>query len=59
MFKKANLKDIKDIKKFKVFEKSKFIEFPKLGLLEMDKIVKNWKTIGRDFAYRLWLYKKY
>ncbi len=40
VFKKANLNDIKDIKKFKVFEKSKFIEFPKLGLLEMDKIVK-------------------
>ena len=39
-------KDIKKIKTFKVLKKNKFIEFPKLGLEEMDKIVKKIKKLS-------------
>ncbi len=40
IYRKANNVDIEKIKEFKVFEKSKFLEFPKLGLFELDKMVK-------------------
>ena len=40
IFKKAKLKDIEQIKKFKVIKDLKFIEFPKLGLNELDKMTK-------------------
>ncbi len=40
VFKKANFKDVKQIKKFKVIKDLKFIEFPKLGFKELDKITK-------------------
>ena len=40
IYRKANNVDIEKIKEFKVFEKSKFLEFPKLGLCELDKMVK-------------------
>ena len=34
------MQDIKNIKKFKVLKGLKFIELPKLGLLELDAMVK-------------------
>ncbi len=40
VYKKANDKDIKRIKLFRSLKGIKFIEFPKLGLIEMDEIVK-------------------
>ena len=43
VYKKANEEDIKKIKTFKVLKGLKFIEFPKLGFLEMDEIVKKIK----------------
>ncbi len=39
-FQKASREDVKKIKTFKVLKRLKFIEFPKLGFLELDKIVK-------------------
>ena len=36
----ANLEDVKKIKTYKTLKGLKFIEFPKLGFLELDKIVK-------------------
>ena len=39
-YQKANLEDVKKIKTYKTLKGLKFIEFPKLGFLELDKIVK-------------------
>ena len=40
IYKKASKKDILQIKKFKVLKNLKFIEFPKLGFYELEKIIK-------------------
>ena len=40
IYKKASVKDILQIKKFKILKNLKFVEFPKLGLTELTKIVK-------------------
>ncbi len=42
----ASNEDISKIKTFKVLSKSKFIEFPKLGLIELDKIIKKILTLS-------------
>ncbi len=39
-FKKASVNDIFNLKSFKIFKKQDFIEYPKLGFTELDKIVK-------------------
>ena len=39
-YQKAGEEDVKKIKTFKVLKGLKFIEFPKLGFLELDKIIK-------------------
>ena len=39
-YQKAEEEDVKKIKTFKVLKGLKFIEFPKLGFLELDKIIK-------------------
>ena len=39
-YQKANVEDVKKIKTYKTLKGLKFIEFPKLGFLELDKIVK-------------------
>ncbi len=39
-YKKASDKDIMQIKKFRILKNLKFIEFPKLGLVELNKIIK-------------------
>ncbi len=39
-YQKASEEDVKKIKTFKVLKESKFIEYPKLGLIELDKMVK-------------------
>ena len=43
---KPNLKDLLNLKYFKVLKKLKFIEYPKLGLEELDKIVKKIKSLS-------------
>ena len=43
---KPNLKDLLNLKSFKVLKKLKFIEYPKLGLEELDKIVKKIKSLS-------------
>ena len=40
VYKKASSKDVSYIKKFKILKNLKFVEFPKLGLNELTKIVK-------------------
>ena len=40
IYKKASGKDVSSIKKFKILKNLKFIEFPKLGLDELKKIIK-------------------
>tara|TARA_Y100001970_G_scaffold283364_1_gene398279 strand:+ start:322 stop:1401 length:1080 start_codon:yes stop_codon:yes gene_type:complete len=40
VYQKANREDVKKIKSFKTLKGLEFIEFPKLGFLELDKIVK-------------------
>ena len=40
IYKKASNKNISQIKKFKALKNLKFIEFPKLGLDELKKIIK-------------------
>jgi len=40
IYKKASIKDTSQIKKFKTLKNLKFIEFPKLGLHELNKIIK-------------------
>ena len=39
-YKKASVDDVIKIKKFKVFKGLKFIEYPKLGFVELDNIIK-------------------
>ena len=46
VLKDAKNEDIKKIKKFKVLKNHRFIEFPKLGFKEMDKIVKKIKKLS-------------
>ncbi len=38
-FRKASLKDTEAIKSFKTFKNLKFIEYPKMGFFELDKII--------------------
>ena len=45
-FKKASATDIKIIKSYKTLKKLRFIEFPKLGLEELKKIVKKILTLN-------------
>ena len=45
-YKKAKLNDVKELKSFKVLKNLQFIEFPKLGFLELDKIVKKIKKFS-------------
>ena len=40
IFKKASLKNIKEIKSYNTLKKINFIEFPKIGLRELGKIIK-------------------
>ena len=40
IYKKASRNDIAQIKKFKILKNLKFVEFPKLGLDELNKIIK-------------------
>ena len=40
VYKKASYKDISHIKKFRILKNLKFVEFPKLGLDELNKIIK-------------------
>ena len=40
IYKKASNKDISQIKKFRILNNLKFVEFPKLGLDELNKIIK-------------------
>jgi cyclopropane-fatty-acyl-phospholipid synthase len=40
VYKKASSKDVSYIKKFKILKNLKFVEFPKLGLDELNKIIK-------------------
>ncbi len=46
VFKKASKNNIMNIKKFKVLKKLKFIEFPKLGFVELKKIIKKITSLG-------------
>ena len=46
VYKKANLEDIKKIGSYKILKGLKFIEFPKLGFGELDKIVKKIKKLS-------------
>ena len=39
-FKKASIEDIRAIKSFKSFENKKFIEYPKIGLKDLKKIIR-------------------
>ena len=39
-FKKASVNDILHLRSFKILKKQNFIEYPKLGFIELDKIVK-------------------
>ena len=43
IYKKAKISDIKNLKKFKTLKELNFIEFPKLGLAEFNKMVKELK----------------
>ncbi len=45
-FRKASIKDSKQVKKFKSFKNLRFIEYPKLGLKELDKINKKILKLG-------------
>ena len=40
VYKKASSKDVSYIKKFKILKNLKFVEFPKLGLDELNKVIK-------------------
>ncbi len=46
VYENAKDEDIKMIKKFKVLKNLKFIEFPKLGFIELDKITKKIKKLS-------------
>ncbi len=45
-YKEAKKEDIKNIKSFKILKGLKFIEYPKLGLNELDKIVKKINSLS-------------
>ena len=46
IYKKSDKKDVKKIKSFRTLKGLKFIEFPKMGLTEMDNIVKKIKNLS-------------
>ncbi len=46
LFKKANCKDVHELKKYQSLKNLKFIEFPKLGLSELDKITSKILQLG-------------
>mgnify|MGYP001277312172 CR=1 FL=1 len=46
IYKKASSKDVLHIKKFKILKNLKFVEFPKLGLNELTKIIKKISKLG-------------
>ena len=46
ILKKATHKQIRSLKKFKIFDKLNFIEFPNSGLIELEKIIKKIKLLG-------------
>lgn len=46
VFKKASKKDVAELKKFNALDKLDFIEFPKLGFIEMNKIIKKIKKLS-------------
>ena len=46
VYENAKEEDVKKIKTFKVLKNQKFIEFPKLGLIELEKIVKKIKKLS-------------
>ena len=48
--KKASKKDVLQIKKFKVLKDLEFIEFPKLGVYELEKIIKKISKLGVVFC---------
>ena len=50
MFKKASKQDVANIKSYKILRKLNFIEFPKLGLNELEKIKKKNTTVRRLFT---------
>ena len=61
-YKKAKVDDYKVIKSFKVLRKLKFIEYPKLGFLELDKIISKIKILSGgilliDYGYSGFLNK--
>ena len=45
-FKKTNLKDINELKKYDLFKNKSFIEFPKQGFKELDSIVNSIKRLN-------------
>ena len=45
-YQEASPDDVLNLKSFKVLNKLKFIEFPKLGLLELDKMIKKISTLS-------------
>ena len=49
VYKDAKKEDIKKIKKFKVLKNLRFIEFPKLGFDELDKITSKVKKLSGEF----------
>ena len=46
IYKKASGKYVSQIKKFKILKNLKFVEFPKLGLDELNKIIKKISKLG-------------
>ena len=46
VYKDAKYEDIEMIKKFKVLDNLKFIEFPKMGFIEMNEIIKKIKELS-------------
>ncbi len=56
-FQKAKINDLKKIKSFKILKTLKFIEYPKLGFLELDRVVKKIKNLSGgvlliDYGYQ-------
>ena len=46
IFKKASKKDVQNIKSFKTLRNLSFIEYPKLGLAELNKIIKKVSSLN-------------
>ena len=46
VYQKAKIRDLKEIKNYKVLKGLKFIEFPKLGILEINKMVEKIKKLS-------------